>query len=73
MNIGDVVRLHNVRNVHLEGKGWTDFSPGDKEKVFVCILLGTEPKVITKKEDRLDVIKTLNKFGWFRRVKKGAK
>lgn len=72
MDIGSVVRLTHIRSVGVDGKSWFEFKPqfeGEDEKeakgrVFVVILLGTEPKVITKKEDRLNPIKRLNELGW---------
>lgn len=35
--------------------------------VFVCVVLGTEPKYVRSDEQTLDIEKAMNELGWYRK------
>jgi len=66
MQPGDVVRLSSVRCVGVDGSSWEEHRPNDKTRLFVAVMLGTEPKVITDPKQELDIIATMKAHGWQR-------
>lgn len=69
MNVGDVFRTKRIKNNFSDGKSWTEFDTRNKDEVFVCLLLGFEPLVVTddNEEQCVDVAKVLRAAGWMRR------
>lgn len=53
--MADVVRLRNYRHYTPGSNGWVEYRAANKDEVIVAIVVGHEPKVITKPSDFLDV------------------
>ena len=71
MNTGQILRLRSVRNLGQDGKSFVHYSPDgerkrDKQDVFVCVLIGVEPKVIEEGRPALDIDGAMNALGWQR-------
>ena len=69
--VGDVLRLRNLRHYGADPRIQFDFVPDHEKKkelkkVFVCMLLGTEPLDMTTSEgESLDLYNVLNRLGWW--------
>lgn len=53
--MAQVVRLKNYRNYMLDGFGYAEFKHADKNKVFVAVIVGDEPKKVTVESQFFDV------------------
>lgn len=63
MNVGDTLRLRNVRNYGDDGKSWVE-TVAPKDEVLICVVLGTEPKKITDASQCLDTRAVMDEMGW---------
>lgn len=52
--MADILRLRNYRHYLDDGYGWVEYKHAEKDKVFVAILIGEEPKKV-EEDNCLDV------------------
>ncbi len=69
LKVGRFVRLRKIRHEGIDGITWFEFTPDkerkkDKQEVFVCVFLGTEPRILKNEEDELDCNEVMKKMGW---------
>lgn len=72
LNVGDVLRLRNVRHYLEDGKSWMEHGV-KKGSVLVVMLMGIEPHVLTAPEQALDPTKVLDAMGWERKKPKKSR
>jgi hypothetical protein len=65
MATGDVIRLRNYRHYGQSGKSWADIRHRDKDKVFVCVVIGDAPKVSDQITDK-ELEDLMGDLGWKR-------
>jgi hypothetical protein len=60
-----------------DGSSFVEFAPDSersrkKQQVFICVILGKEPKVLGDPEQALDVDAALREMGWIPAPEKDA-
>lgn len=69
LRVGDAIRVRDAKHRGRDGVSYIAFKPDNlraknKQEVFVCLLLGTEPLVLDGEDQELDIKGAMAELGW---------